>query len=249
MKKEKKQKNLGLNLVKCHNCKETKELGINAFWCPRLINISDMGKYYGDFVCLNCCKKLFYENIHGYHLRCGCSGSCHKCDFPIGAILDIQNNWLENIPEEPYYISEYKDEDEKNPFYIVDLLRRNMGRNYPNFEWDRSVNKLKIVSKEYWHGSGIEELVLENKKLPTRIIITIDRTFNSTPFYWYNISKYYWSACGSEQYFDDEQWMDKAPVIIGYGLVNSDGDVVYDKEVKAILNQIKSKLKKNLKEK
>jgi len=35
--------------------------------------------------------------------------------------------------------------------------------------------------------------------------------------------------------------MDKAPIIIGYGLINSDGNVVCDKEVKSILKQIKSK--------
>ena len=240
----KKQNKLEITPVVCHNCKQKKELGVDAFWCPRLVNISlDINGVYGDSVCLNCCKKMFLESIHDIHLRGSCGGRCYDCDFPIGAILDIKNTWLEKPPEKPYYIEEHIDrEDTTKKFYMVDLLTRSIfDRMYSNFEWDSERRMLKIISEELVEGDGIPSLVLDTKKLPTRIIITIDRTVESLPLYWYHLRRYYWSACGHEQYFDKEKWMDKAPVIIGYGLIGSDGKVSFDKEVKYILKQIESK--------
>ncbi|MFX0132091.1 MAG: hypothetical protein ACFFDN_00465 [Candidatus Hodarchaeota archaeon] len=230
------------NKEKCYFCKEEKEVGKELFWCPRLRSHHNGPTYYGNWVCVECCKNEFFESIHDMHTKTSYQGICPYCDFPIGAIL-YANRDNEDPPEELFItkrIDKWFIDSTYNFSYLYD---------YYGFRWDHHQNRLTLIRKAF--NEGIGTLVLRKKKLPTRIVITLEDTFTYHDYAlsWNELNRYYWSSCGCEQHFKEEEWMDQAPVIICSGYLNQEGFNFDEKFKKKIENLRKKFSKKQQKEK
>jgi hypothetical protein len=57
------------------------------------------------------------------------------------------------------------------------------------------------------------------------------------------LNKYYWSSCGYEQHFKEEEWMDEAPVIICSGYLNEKG-FNFNKNFKKKIEYLRKKFSK-----
>jgi len=229
-------------MLKCHFCEKEKEVGKELFWCPRLCSYNNSLNYHGSWVCLNCCKDSFFKNSYDKHLSGSWIGSCAECDFPVGAILDANNRY--EYPEELDLSVRKRKFGQEEKFVIEPLNFFN--RYYYNFKWDNNIKGLKLTKRIRDSFNYLTTLVLEQKKLPTRIIIVLEDTFTYEPLSWYELSRYYWRSIGSKQHFREEKWMDQAPVIICSGYLDGKRlclEKKFKKKIanlnKIIFNQIK----------
>jgi hypothetical protein len=226
----------------CYFCKENKVIKKEVFWCPRLRHYVSGKSYYGNWVCLECCKNSFFKNTFAKHLEGSWSGTCAECDFPIGAILYVRNFYGEPIPEyrvvrkstivreEKSFHSEIKIDKEK--FDLHPIL--NTSFLYYGFEWNRK--SIKLVPRSIF--DGITKMVLIDKKLPTRKVIIIEDTLTYGALSWGELRRYYWSQHGSPQHFREEKWMDNAPVIITNFYLDEKG-INFDKTTLEKIEHIK----------
>ena len=204
--------------IKCRDCEEEKEIGKDIFFCPLIINMNYDAC--GDYICTKCCQKNFMENIHAWNRGESVCGSCHQCDFPIGALLFAQS-WV-GEPEHPDYIVFERRAmkpiggkskgftAERTGDFQVNIFDHNKW--YYGFQWNHKSRTLELKPKEIYDGYG--ELFFQKKKLPTRIIMTMNRALSSTSLQWQDYLSYYWAKTGHPQHFKEEKWMDESPVII-----------------------------------
>ena len=126
--------------MKCENCKEEKEIGKELFFCPRIRQMFKgegmCGGFYGNFICKDCCKNNFLDNIHRWHQSGSAFGHCRECDFPVGAII-----WANN---ESFVL-------ESHDYAIVD---KNIGRD--KVGKDYTVVDAKLSSFQYYHHQRME---------------------------------------------------------------------------------------------
>lgn len=221
---------------KCHFCKDEKEVGKELFWCPRLRSFHNTLIYYGSWVCVECCKNKFFESTYDMHTKSCFQGTCPYCDFPIGAIMYVNEDG--DKPPNRMFIKKFLGK------WVVDTgFFYNSPYDYYGFKWDTHLRSVILVRRPFIEG--IATLVVKKKKLPVRIVITLEDTFthHSHAISWNELNRYYWSSCGYEQHFKEEEWMDQAPVIICSGYLNEEG-FNFNKEFKKKIENLKKRFNK-----
>lgn len=233
----------------CYFCKEEKEIGKEQFWCPRLRNSYKNLYFYGDWVCLDCCKKSFYTSMFSIHLDGSGIGSCHSCDFPVASILSVHQSLGKPNANLTIVRASRYERDDLNPSHVKHIIERDKFRinddsfsmrRYYGFKWDYHNNCIIMTSQKY--SDGVAELVLDKKKLPIRKIILLEDVLTFGCISWGELNRYYWSACGHSQHSNEEKWMDDAPIIISRGFIGQNG-LEYDKRTKEKIDYLTEKLK------
>ena len=237
--------------VICSRCEKPVELGKVGFFCPLIVNLSiNYNRIYGDYICKSCCRENFIQNLFNWKTKGWCSGSCHECKFPIGAIeytefwfgSDAERNSFllrkEYKPkrDEKGYISDWEESD-KYTFDLSDYRRR-----YYALKWDDKYHSIRAYPKEVY--GGVEELYFKHGKLPTRIIFTFEDCFNRMPLTWYEYTKYYWAEYGHPQNFNEQKWMDKAPVFILPMYYNKSNGATLQERVQDLKEYIEERIKR-----
>ena len=236
--------------VKCRDCEELKELGKDAFFCPLIINLAHKyNNVYGDYICKRCCRENYILNTFSYNTGGCATGSCHNCKFPIGAI-EYTTFWFGDSAEQNEFTlrkvwKREKQEDGSWDFKESDDYRFDLSdyhSRYYALEWDN--RRRCIVAKPKIIFDGVEELYFKHKKLPTRIILTFERTLSRLPLTWYEYVKYYWVDCGHPQHFNEEEWMDKAPVFILPMYYNKTHGSTIENHISCVKEEIEKNIKR-----
>ena len=234
-----KQKKIDDKLIECPECNKSRDLKKEIFWCPRLrttVNDGVSGYMYGQFTCIHCCREKFFDNIHSIHSSGGFAvGSCHNCDFPIGAIL-FADAWYEKPEDKEHYLIQRTLNDKTDHVFTTSFGFREY---YWGYKWDDGRGLLKVVPKI--RCDGVQELLLKHRVLPKRIIITVEDLSSRLPLMWSDFTKYYWVDCGHSQHFDEEEWMDGSPVVLLPMYLNGEGAVM-EGRVKGMVEAMVKKL-------
>lgn len=233
----------------CHFCKARKEVEKELFWCPRLHNSIKNQNFYGDWVCLKCCRKTFFQALFDKNLGGSWCGSCAECDFPIAAILDIRRMF--GAPSSKHDLKIIKEKRVERPEGSIGLRAVETGdfrvhwsvfsgeySYYFGFKWNPHSKCIDLIKRSII--DGIAELVLRHKKLPVRKVILLRNTLTYAPLSWNELRKYYWSQYDIAQHHEEEEWMDNAPVIIAALYLNQE-TAVLEKETHKTIQLIKEK--------
>ena len=233
-------------IVKCRDCKEEKKLGKDAFFCPLIVNLHyEYNNVYGDYICKKCCRENFIQNTFKINNKGFATGCCYRCVFPIGAI-EYTTFWFGDDAErnEHPLVRRYKRtgdgelvESDEYMFMLSDYRRR-----YYALKWDN--DRQCIMAKPKEMCDGVEELFIKHGKLPTRVILTFDKTLSRLPLTWHEYIKYYWADYGHAQHFRDEEWMDKSPVFILPMYYNKTHGATIEEDVKTVKEKIEDNIKR-----
>lgn len=219
-------------MSKCYFCKEEKEVGKQLFWCHRLRSFDNMLTYYGSWVCVDCCKEKYFKGTYDKHTSRSWSHSCAECDFPVGAI--VYANQYRGKPPTEYIVQKRQDKWLIDPIDLIGYL------DYYGFKWDHHLKKLILIRRSF--VEGICTVVIKKKQLPTRKIILLEDTIYFDALSWSEVNHYYYSSCkDAPQHFDEEEWMDQAPVIICSGYLGKEG-FQFDKKFKKKIEALRKKL-------